>query len=88
LGLPRQWQTAFFGERYSQSTLNRKTDFAAVAKAFGAEGFLAEDLPQLKNALEKLPDGKPTVIDCRIDIDEKVLPMIPPGGSLKDIIIR
>jgi len=88
LGLPRQWQTVFYEGRYSQSTLNRKTDFIALAKAFGAEGFAAENLSQLEKALQSLPSGKPVVIDCRIDIDEKVLPMIPPGGSIKDIILN
>jgi acetolactate synthase-1/2/3 large subunit len=87
LGLPRQWQTVFFEGRYSQSTLNRKTNFTALAKAFGAEGFSAENLPQLEQALNNLPSGKPAVIDCRIDMDERVLPMIPPGGSVKDIIL-
>jgi acetolactate synthase-1/2/3 large subunit len=88
LGLPRQWQTVFFEGRYSQSTLNRKTDFVALAKAFGAEGFAAENLPQLEKALQSLPSNRPAVIDCRIDMDEKVLPMIPPGGSIKDIILN
>jgi acetolactate synthase-1/2/3 large subunit len=88
LGMVRQWQTMFYGERYSQTTLNRKTDFAALAKAFGAEGYTVESLPQLKSVLERLPGNGPAVIDCRIDMDEKVLPMIPPGGSVKNIIIR
>ncbi|MDR2717936.1 MAG: biosynthetic-type acetolactate synthase large subunit [Treponema sp.] len=88
LGLPRQWQTVFFEGRYAHSTLNRKTDFVALAKAFGAEGFSAENLLQLEQALNNLPSGKPAVIDCRIDMDEKVLPMIPPGGSVKNIIVN
>ncbi|MDR0320792.1 MAG: biosynthetic-type acetolactate synthase large subunit [Treponema sp.] len=88
LGMVRQWQTMFYGQRYSQTTLNRKTDFAALAKAFGAEGYYAESLPQLKDILERLPDNCPAVIDCHIDMDEKVLPMIPPGGSVKNIIIK
>ncbi|MDR0294485.1 MAG: biosynthetic-type acetolactate synthase large subunit [Oscillospiraceae bacterium] len=88
LGLPRQWQTVFFEERYSQSTLDRKTDFPALANAFGAEGRSAETLAQLEAAMQNLPGDKPVVIDCRIDMDEKVLPMIPPGGSVKDIIVN
>jgi len=88
LGLPRQWQSAFYGERYSQSTLDRKTDFAALAKAFGANGHLATSLAQLEGILAGLPNDRPTVIDCPIAIDELVLPMIPPGGSIKDIIIK
>jgi len=88
LGLPRQWQTMFYGERYSQSTLNRKTDFAALAKAFGAEGYTTKNLPQLEDIMKNLSDNIPIVIDCHIDIDEKVFPMIPPGGSVKDIVVR
>ena len=87
LGLPRQWQTMFYEERYSQTTLDRKTDFAALAKAFGAEGYRAETLPDLELILQNLPDNIPTVIDCQIDIDEKVFPMIPPGGSAKNIVM-
>ena len=88
LGLPRQWQSMFFEGRYSHSTLNRKTDFAALAKAFGAEGHTVKTLSGLEEALEKLPDNLPVVIDCRIDMDEKAFPMIPPGGSVKNIVMR
>jgi acetolactate synthase-1/2/3 large subunit len=87
LGMVRQWQTVFYGGRYAQSTNNSKTDFAALAKAFGAEGYLAKDISQLENALENLNGKVPTVIDCPIDMDEKVFPMIPPGGSAKNIIL-
>jgi len=87
LGMVRQWQTMFYGERYAQTTLNRKTDFTALAKAFGAEGHLAADLSQLENALKNLNATVPTVIDCPIDMNEKVFPMIPPGGSVKNIIV-
>ncbi|MCL2446793.1 MAG: biosynthetic-type acetolactate synthase large subunit [Oscillospiraceae bacterium] len=87
LGMVRQWQTRFYDKRYSQTTLQRKTDFPALAKAFGAEGYLAETLPQLQEILANLPDG-PVVIDCRIDIDEEVLPMIPPGKTVADIITK
>ena len=88
LGLPRQWQVMFFEQRYSQSTLGRKTDFAALANAFGAQGHMIETLPQLKSALAQLPNNRPAVLDCRIDIDEKVFPMIPPGGSINNIIVE
>jgi acetolactate synthase-1/2/3 large subunit len=88
LGMLRQWQSMFYGERYSQTTLNRKTDFAALAKAFGANGYCVENLSQLKTVLDNLPESGPVVIDCHIDKDEKVLPMIPPGGSVKNIIIK
>ena len=88
LGLLRQLQDMFFEKRYSQSTLNRKTDFVALAKAFGAEGYRAETLAELEDALDSLPQNKPVVIDCHIDIGEKVLPMIPAGGGVEDIILN
>jgi acetolactate synthase-1/2/3 large subunit len=88
LGMVRQWQGMFYEKRYAQTTLKRKTDFVALAKAFGAEGKSAASLAQLENALETLSDRLPTVIDCPIDMDEKVFPMIPPGGSVKNIIVK
>ena len=87
LGMVRQWQTLFFGKRYSQTILSRKTDFVALAKAFGADGYLAETEVEFKKAFEEgLKAGKPVVIDVRIDKDELVLPMLPPGGAISDII--
>ena len=87
LGMVRQWQTMFYDQRYSQTTLNRKTDFAALANAFGAVGYSAQTLPQLKGILERLSPSGPVVIDCHIDMDEKVLPMIPPGGSVENMFV-
>ena len=87
LGMVRQWQTLFFGQRYSQTVLSRKTDFVALAKAFGADGYLAETEVEFKKAFtEAIKANKTTVIDVRIDKDELVLPMLPPGGAIDDII--
>jgi acetolactate synthase-1/2/3 large subunit len=86
LGLPRQWQNMFYEGRYSQSTLDRKTDFSALAKAFGAGGHLAKSLSDLERFMENLPDNLPTIIDCPIDINEMVYPIIPPGGSVKNML--
>lgn len=89
LGMVRQWQTAFYEKRYSQTTLNRKTDFVKVAEAFGAEGYRAHDMTELSLALDKaFKASGPVVIDCIIDKDERVLPMIPPGGSIENIVIK
>ena len=89
LGMVRQWQTLFFGKRYSNTVLTRKTDFVKLAEAFGAEGYLAETPVEFKRAFEKaLASGKPVVIDTRIDKDEFVLPMLPPGGAISDIITK
>ncbi|MBQ8686120.1 MAG: biosynthetic-type acetolactate synthase large subunit [Clostridia bacterium] len=89
LGMVRQWQTLFFGKRYSNTVLERKTDFVALAKAFGADGYLVETPVEFRQAFNKaLKAGKPVVIDARIDKDEFVLPMLPPGGAIDDIITR
>jgi acetolactate synthase-1/2/3 large subunit len=89
LGMVRQWQCRFYGERYSQTTLNRATDFVKIAEGFGARGFRAQSLEQLKAILdEHFNSPAPIVIDCVIDKDERVLPMIPPGGSIDDIIVN
>jgi len=86
LGMVRQWQTLFFGKRYSYTTLNRKTNFPSVANAFGAKGFSADSITGLKKYLNEAPDDVPCLIECKIDIDEKVLPMIPLGSTIDDII--
>lgn len=89
LGMVRQWQTQFFEKRYSQTTLNRKTDFVKLAEAFGGSGKTVFQPWELPAALDEAfaCDG-PFVLDCRIDSDERVLPMIPPGGSIKEIILK
>ncbi|MDR0918880.1 MAG: biosynthetic-type acetolactate synthase large subunit [Oscillospiraceae bacterium] len=89
LGLVRQWQRQFYGERFSNTTLNRKTDYVKLAEAFGAKGFRAETEEELISALDEIFNSDyPAVIDCRVDCDAKVLPMIPPGGSISDIMIK
>ena len=89
LGMVRQWQTLFFGKRYSNTVLARKTDYVALAKSFGADGYLAETEVDFKKAFEQaVKNNKPAVIDVRIDKDELVLPMLPPGGAIDDIITR
>ena len=87
LGMVRQWQNLFFGKRFSNTVLERKTDFVKLAEAFGAVGFKANTIDEFENAFKKAIaiDG-PVVIDTLIDKDEFVLPMLPPGGSIDDII--
>ena len=89
LGMVRQWQTLFFNKHYSNTILGRKTDFVALARAFGADGEAVDTVAALDKAFEHAfsCDG-PYVIDCRIDKDEFVLPMLPPGGSMDDIIMK
>ena len=90
LGMVRQWQTLFFGKRYSNTVLaERKTDFVKLAEAFGAIGYRATTAEEFKNTLQKAFEaGRPVVIDTLIDKDEFVLPMLPPGGAIDDIIVN
>lgn len=87
LGMVRQWQTLFFGKRYSSTILQRKTDFVKLADAFGAKAARAENISEFEAAFtEAMAHNGPYLIDTRIDQDEFVLPMLPPGGSMDDII--
>ncbi len=87
LGMVRQWQTLFYGKRYSNTILNRKTDFVKLADAFGAKASRAETIEQFRAAFsEAMKHDGPYLIDTVIDMDEFVLPMLPPGGSIDDII--
>ena len=90
LGMVRQWQTLFFDKHYSNTMLTeRRTDFVKLAEAFGANASRALTLEQLNTALtEAFACDGPYLIDCAIDKDEFVLPMLPPGGSMDDIIVR
>ena len=79
----------FFDKNYSNTILERKTDFVALAKAFGADGVKVSTLEELKNAFDTaFNTNAPYLIDCAIDKDEFVLPMLPPGGSMDDIIVK
>jgi acetolactate synthase-1/2/3 large subunit len=89
LGMVRQWQTLFFDGRYSCTSLNRKTDYVLLAKAFGIDGCKIKDMSELDNAVANaLKYNKPYLLEVAIDPDEKVLPMIPPNGTINDIILK
>ncbi len=89
LGMVRQWQKLFYGRRFSQTDPHRATDFVAAAKAFGIEGFSVSEekdiMPTLKKAVEL---NAPVLIDFHISPDANVLPMIPPGKDVDDIILE
>ena len=88
LGMVRQWQTLFYGKRYSCTTLDRKTDYVKLAEAFGGVGFKCSTLEELNAALDKAVKvtDKPVVIEAVIDRDEMVFPMIPAGKTIDDIV--
>jgi acetolactate synthase-1/2/3 large subunit len=86
LGMVRQWQTLFYGKRYSQTVLNDKVDYVKVAEGLGVDAVRITKPEELKPALEKaIASGKPYVLDCVIDRDDKVSPIIPAGKPNNDI---
>ncbi|MEG6572348.1 biosynthetic-type acetolactate synthase large subunit [[Clostridium] cellulosi] len=88
LGMVRQWQNMFYDGRYSQTTLDRCTDFVKLAEAFGAVGFNLTEESQVESTLkEAMSLGRPVVINCEIDRDLKVWPMVPPGAALEEVIV-
>lgn len=88
LGMVYQWQTIFYNRHYSNTILNRKTDYKKVAEGFGAHGFNCDTMEEFEAAFnEALKIDGPVWIACRIDKAERVLPMIPNGGTVDDIII-
>lgn len=87
LGMVRQWQNLFYEARYSQTTLDRPTDFVKLAEAFGGIGFRVEKREELQEVLkEALSINKPVIIDYMIDSDKKVFPMVAPGAPIHQII--
>ncbi|NLX76384.1 MAG: biosynthetic-type acetolactate synthase large subunit [Clostridiaceae bacterium] len=88
LGMVRQWQTMFYDKRYSQTTLDRGPDFVKLAEAYGATGIRVTRKEEVVPAIEKALTSKevPVVIDFIIDIDERVLPIVPPGKGIDQLI--
>ena len=85
LGMVRQWQDLFYDERYSATVLRDAVDFVKLAEAMGAEGIRAETQEEFREAFAKaLTLNKPVVIDCQIDSDDKVWPMVAPGAAISD----
>lgn len=88
LGMVYQWQTAFYGSRYSSTTPERKTDFSKVIEGFGGKGFRADTMEEFEKVFRlALKEKGPVWIDCAIGREERVLPMIPGGGTVEDMII-
>jgi len=83
-----QWQTIFYENRYSNTTPERKTDFVKLGQAFGAEAYRATTPEEFADAMDKaLQATGPVWIECVISREERVLPMIPGGKSVEDMII-
>ncbi len=88
LGMVRQWQDLFYNRRYSQTTIDRGTDFVALARAFGARGINVTKPEQVDAALLEALESKdtPVLINFEIDMDDKVFPIVPPGAPISELI--
>ncbi|HBZ03179.1 MAG TPA: biosynthetic-type acetolactate synthase large subunit [Lachnospiraceae bacterium] len=84
LGMVRQWQTLFYGKRYSNTVLNDKVDFAKLADALGAKGYTVKTVEEFERAFKEAVKGEGAyLIDCQIAEDDKVWPMVAPGASIE-----
>ncbi|WP_305766959.1 biosynthetic-type acetolactate synthase large subunit [Candidatus Epulonipiscium viviparus] len=89
LGMVRQWQNLFYSQRYSQTVLDRGPDFVKLAEAYAIDGYRATTIEEFNEAFSKaVAQNKPAVIDCIIDKDDKVLPMVAPGAPTNQLIIE
>lgn len=89
LGMVRQWQTAFYGRRYSQTILDKELDYEALAKACGVDYYCAKTKSEYKTAIEEvLRKHRPSIVNAMVEIDEKVLPMVAPGQPIDDIMLE
>ncbi len=89
LGMVRQWQTAFYEKRYSQTILDTKLDYALLAKACGVDYYYADTKAEYKKAVEEaVRNRRPAIINAIVEIDEKVLPMVAPGKPIDDIMLK
>lgn len=87
LGMVRQWQKLFYDKRYSQTTLDRDVDFVKLAEAYGAKGYHVVKEKDFQEVFKKAQEAKgPVVINCSIDMDENVFPIVPPGAAIKEVI--
>ncbi len=85
LGMVRQWQTLFYDKRYSQTILDDSVDFVKVSEGLGAKGFRVKTLAEFEKAFTNaLKQKGPSMIECLIDEDDKVFPMVSPGGNISE----
>ena len=89
LGMVRQWQKLFYGSRFSQTTLDTNTDFCKLAEAFGVKAYRIRAKEEIEPVLQKaLALREPVLVDCWVDKDVNVLPMVPSGSSVEDPMLK
>ncbi|MDC7217947.1 MAG: biosynthetic-type acetolactate synthase large subunit [Spirochaetales bacterium] len=88
LGMVRQWQELFYNRNYCETCMDAQPDFVKLAEAYGAAGYRVTEEKDLEPMLkEAFSNGKPTIIDVRVDPEENVYPMVPAGASLTDMLL-
>lgn len=86
LGMVRQWQTLFYDHRYSQTVLNDKVDYCMVAKALGCDAYHVTQKEEVLDAVQQaIKNRRPALIECVIDPDDKVFPMVPAGKPISEV---
>lgn len=89
LGMVRQWQTFFYDKRYAQTDLSMQPDFIKLAESFGAKGYAVETKEEFDKALnDALKQKVPVLMDVKVDRFENVLPMVPAGGTLYNMMLE
>ena len=89
LGMVRQWQTAFYGKRYSNTILDTVLDYEALAKATGVDYYYADTRKAYKDAIDQIiKNRRPALVNAIVDTDEKVLPFIAPGKPIDDMMLK
>ena len=89
LGMVRQWQNLIYHQRYSQTTLDRGPDFVKLAEAYGLRGFRVTTMAEMEDAFSQaLKEGRGCVLDCRLDMDEMVRPMVAGGAHITDFLLK
>lgn len=89
LGMVRQWQKLFYDNRFSQTTLDTNTDFCKLAEAFGVKAYRIKTKEEIEPTLkEALAQQGPVLVDCWVDKDVNVLPMVPAGASVEDPMLE
>lgn len=86
LGMVRQWQKLFSKKRYSQTDVDPSVDYVMLAKAYGIDGYKATNLKELKNILSEVNMDKPVFLECVINRDYDVYPIVPPNETLLNLI--
>ncbi len=87
LGMVRQWQAMFQDERYAETCIDDEVDYIALSHAFGIKAYQVKNQDELEDVLKKRNKSEPLLIECKIDKDAKVLPIVPPGQSISNFVL-